>query len=99
MADKRNACAVVGQAPAGIALDPATNVALVTNFMNNQLIAVNLTTNKTVALQLGLGGAIAPLGIAWQPNPTLGVVLMSQLISASVSNSVIVLGLPTSLLP
>jgi YVTN family beta-propeller protein len=91
----------VGDQPAGIAVDPTTNVALVTSFGDNRVTAVHMASpyDDTV-LQLGVGGTTTPLDIAWQPDPVRGVVLMSPLVPVSEDvGNVIVMGLPTAVLP
>lgn len=83
----------VGQSPAGVVIDPATNRALISNFLNNQVTAVNLSSLDVVTIQLGLDGASAPLGIAW--DPAAEVALTTSLIY----NNAIIIGLPTAVLP
>ncbi len=90
----------VGQAPASIAFDAQTNKALITNFMNNQVWALNAATDQMSIFQLGQtgdGAAVAPLDIAWMPGTTQGVVVMTKLLPDT--TSLIILGLPTNLLP
>lgn len=97
----------VGQSPTGVAVDPATNKALVANFLNNQVITVNVTqasitptpSGATGLIQLGLAPAITPLSIGWQPDPTLGVALLSTLTRPSNKDFAIVIGVPAAILP
>jgi DNA-binding beta-propeller fold protein YncE len=85
--------------PAGVSIDPVTNIALVTSFRDNTITAVNLATEATVVFQFGLNGAITPLDVAWVPDPVTGVVLVSKLLELADDTSLMDIGFPTPFLP